>query len=388
LILLVYYRKEILNSVSKKRIIVSVTSDIVSDNRVKKVCDTLCKMGFEILLAGRKLPQSIPVLDRQYPVVRFRLLFNKGFLFYSCYNIRLLWFLLFSGFDLLLSNDLDTLPANMIAAKIKGKPVVYDSHEYFTETPELIIRSFVRRFWLTLEQFLVPHLKYAYTVCDPIAKIYFEKYGVRFHVVRNFSKSLEFLQVKEIEYAGKKISGSDNIILYQGALNTGRGLEYAIMAMKHVSDACLVIAGDGDIKDELENLVMQEGLSDRVKFLGRLTVEELAKVTPEAKIGISVEEDMGLSYRYALPNKLFDYIQALVPVVVTDLPEMSAIVRKYNIGEVTPTLNPEDLAAIFNRMLHENIKREEYLRNIKIAAGELTWENEEKKIVEIFSPFL
>jgi glycosyltransferase involved in cell wall biosynthesis len=388
LIFSVYYRKHILNSVSKKRIIVSVTSDIVSDNRVKKVCDTLYKMGFDIILAGRKLPQSIKVLDRNYPVVRFRLPFTKGFLFYSCYNIRLLWFLMFSGFDLLLSNDLDTLPANLIAAKIKGKPVVYDSHEYFTETPELINRSFVRKFWLTLEQFLVPHLKYAITVCDPIAKIYFEKYGVKFHVVRNFSKSLNFKTGREIEYTAKNIFGRDDIILYQGALNAGRGLEYAIMAMQHVREACLVIAGDGDIKNELENLVVREGLTGRVKFIGRLTSEELAKYTPGAKIGISVEEDLGLSYHYALPNKLFDYIQSLVPVVVTDLPEMSAIVRKYNIGEVTPSLIPEELAAIFNRMLRDDIKREEYRRNLKIAAEELTWENEEKKIVRIFSRFL
>ncbi|MFW6257577.1 MAG: glycosyl transferase group 1, partial [Prolixibacteraceae bacterium] len=123
---------------SKKRIVVSVTNDLVSDNRVHKVCSTLVKMGFDVLLAGRELPNSIKTGERSYSTKRFRLLFNKGPLFYVGYNFRLLLFLLFRKFDLLLSNDLDTLTANFLAAKIKNKPLIYDSHEYFTEVPELV----------------------------------------------------------------------------------------------------------------------------------------------------------------------------------------------------------------------------------------------------------
>ncbi|MCA1760901.1 MAG: hypothetical protein LC658_14130, partial [Bacteroidales bacterium] len=122
---------------AKKRIIVSVTSDLVSDNRVHKTCTTLGEMGFEVLLVGRKLAGSQPLSPRNYQTKRIKLFFNKGPLFYACFNFRLFCLLLFSKCDLLLSNDLDTLPANFLASKLKNKPLVYDSHEFFTEVPEL-----------------------------------------------------------------------------------------------------------------------------------------------------------------------------------------------------------------------------------------------------------
>ncbi|HKI90270.1 MAG TPA: glycosyltransferase, partial [Draconibacterium sp.] len=174
---------------NKIRIIVSVTNDLVTDNRVHKVCTTLTNMGFCVLLIGRKLKRSLPIQTREYSTKRFHLQFKKGPLFYAEYNFRLYCFLLFSNFDILLSNDLDTLPANFLISKFLKKPLVYDSHEYFTEVPELVHRPKVKRIWEWLEQKMVPQIKYAYTVCDSIAKIYTEKYGVAFKVVRNIPVS-------------------------------------------------------------------------------------------------------------------------------------------------------------------------------------------------------
>lgn len=367
----------------KKRIIVSVTNDLVCDNRVNKVCSTLSDMGFDILCIGRKLPGSPEFTPQNYKIRRFRLLFNKGPFFYACYNCRLFCFLLFSRFDLLLANDLDTLPANYIISRTKKKPLVYDSHEYFTEVPELIDRPKVKLFWEWLERKMVPRLEHAYTVCDSIAKIYTEKYNTVFHVVRNVS-SVRF----SVDDESSSRNVTPKIILYQGAVNAGRGLRQAVLSMKLVEGANLVIAGDGDKRTDIENLIKQEGLGEKVKFLGRLPFEELEKLTPLASIGLSVEEDTGLNYHYALPNKLFDYIASLVPVVVSDLPEMAGIVRKYNIGMVTSSLQPEKLAVIFQEMLNNRKKREIWIRNLRKAALELTWENEEKKLKKIFRPFL
>ncbi len=202
--------------------------------------------------------------------------------------------------------------ANFAASKVKQKPLVYDSHKYFTEVPELIHRPRIQKIWQRLEQMMLPKIKTAYTVCDSIAKIYSEKYGVPFKVVRN----LPFAQpVPDIE---TKENREEKIILYQGAVNIGRGLKQAILAMHFIENAKLIIAGDGDIKDELEQLVINENLQNKVEFKGQLPLEELAKLTPQADLGLSIEEDLGLNYRYALPNKLFDYIQAQVPVLVTN----------------------------------------------------------------------
>ena len=339
-------------------------------------------MGFDILLVGRKLPSSLPVVERNYKTKRFKLLFIKGPFFYALFNIRLFIFLTFSKFYILLSNDLDTLPANFLASKIRNKPLVYDSHEYFTEVPELIGRKRVKKTWEWIERMIVPKLKHAFTVCNSIATIYNEKYGTRFNVIRN-------LPVTETGFSKTvKSKISEKIILYQGAVNIGRGLEQAILAMKYIENAKLVIAGDGDIKVHLENLVKTENLQNKVEFTGRLSIEKLSELTPQADLGLSIEEDLGLNYRYALPNKLFDYIQAQVPVLITNLPEMAAIVHQYQIGSITDSLEPRKLADKIRDALYNAEKIKTWKNNLPVAAKELTWENEERIIHQIFSVFL
>lgn len=366
---------------NQKKIIVSVTSDLASDNRVHKVCTTLTNMGFRVLLVGRKLPKSLPLQTRGYSTKRFRLFFKKGPFFYAEFNCKLFCFLLFSNFDVLLSNDLDTLPANFLISKFINKPLAYDSHEYFTEVPELIHRPRVKHIWEWLEKKMLPKIKYAYTVCDSIANMYNKKYSTPFRVVRNVPMS--FIPEKQ-----PTKQTAEKIILYQGAINIGRGLEQAILAMRYTEDTKLIIIGDGDIKPQLKKLVEKENLQNKVEFTGRLPLEELMKHTSQADLGLSIEEDIGLNYRFALPNKLFDYIQAQVPVLVTNLPEMDAIVKKYNIGETTSSLEPEKLAKKITEALNNQDKRKRWKQNLKIAAQELTWENEEKVIHGIFSKFL
>lgn len=370
-----------LKPAARKRVIVSVTNDLVSDNRVHKVCSTLHNMGFSVTLAGRQLPHSLEPEKRVYHTRRFRLPFNKGPFFYGCYNFRLLVYLLFNRFDVLLSNDLDTLPANFLAARIKSKPLVYDSHEYFTEVPELLHRPLVKKIWGQLEKWMVPDADAAYTVCDSIARIYTGKYNIPFKVIRNLPLSAAH---NDEDDPGDK----ENIILYQGAVNAGRGLDKAIRAVSLLENVKLVIAGDGDKKTELENLVKEEGLSEKVEFKGKLPIEQLTKLTPKALIGLSIEEDIGLNYHFALPNKLFDYIQAHVPVLVSNLPEMAAVVSQYGIGEVISDSEPQNLARVIKEMLENKVKRRIWKENLKKASHELVWEREEPALQQIFSPFL
>lgn len=364
----------------KKQIIVSVTNDLVSDNRVHKVCKSLERIGFKVLLVGRKLKNSQPI-NRSYQTHRMHLLFTKGACFYAEYNFRLFLFLTFRKADVLLANDLDTLTANYLASKIKQTPLVYDSHEYFTEVPELIDRPRVKQIWEWLESKMLPQLKYCYTVCNSIADMYNKKYGTAFKVVRN-------IPLKHSKTAIKKKNTPKKIILYQGAVNIGRGLEQAIKAMHFVDNAQLIIAGDGDIKKQLEELTICEKLEDKVHFTGRLTIDELEQLTPTADLGLSIEEDLGLNYRYALPNKLFDYIRAGVPVLVSNLPEMKAIVEKYKIGDISSSHDPKQLATAFKEALNNSEKRKAWKNNLRQASEELTWENEEKVLTGIFAELL
>jgi hypothetical protein len=112
----------------KGQLIVSVTNDLVTDNRVSKVCDFLISEGFSVTLVGRKVKTSLPITGRNYRTKRFNLIFNKGPLFYLEYNFRLFFYLFFRKATILVSNDLDTLLANFLVSKVKNVKLVYDTH--------------------------------------------------------------------------------------------------------------------------------------------------------------------------------------------------------------------------------------------------------------------
>jgi glycosyltransferase involved in cell wall biosynthesis len=365
-----------------KKISLSVINDLVTDNRVHKVAVSLQKMGFEPVLVGRLLPESQSV-DRSYATHRMKLLFRKGPLFYFEYNFRLFFYLLKLAPDVLVANDLDTLPANFLVSRIRRKPLIYDSHEYFTEVPELIGRPVVRAIWTWLERMFVPKVQSAYTVCESIAEVYRDLYKVDFKVVRNLPVCSQIEKQKHQE----KVDGQPKIILYQGAMNLGRGIEAAIRAMPFVDNAELWLAGDGDITLQLQEMVYDLELDEKVKFLGRLPLHQLHKVTFQADLGISLEEDLGLNYRFALPNKLFDYIQAGVPVLVSNLPEMRRVVDHYQIGAIAETHQRKDLAELMKTALFDREKINFWKQNLLQAAAELCWENEEEVLLDIYLPY-
>ena len=357
-----------------KRILISVTNDLTTDQRVEKTCEVLSEIGYDVLLVGRKLKKSLPI-QRNYKTIRFRLLFNKGFLFYAEFNIRLFIFLLFTKKDLLFSNDLDTLLPNYIIGKLQNKKLVFDSHELFSEIPELVNKQQVKNVWLFLEKTIIPKLQNVITVSDSIKNHYHNLYGISAIVIRNIPKIKKISQRNfEIDAKGKKV------ILYQGSVNIGRGIELMIDTMTLLDEYLFIVIGDGDILEQLNEKVSNLSLHNKVKFLGKKTPEELKELTPNATIGMSLEEDLGLNYRYALPNKVFDYLHANVPVIVADLPEMRSLIKKHPIGEILTERTPKTLAKIIIYMTNISYEKE-----LKTAKKELNWSKEKEKLISIFS---
>ncbi|WP_435414683.1 glycosyltransferase [Polaribacter aestuariivivens] len=360
-----------------KRIIVSVTNDLTTDQRVEKVCNSLKENGYEILLIGRILKNSEPI-DRNYTTKRFKLFFNTGFLFYAEFNLKLFFFLLFSKKDILLSNDADTLLPNYLISKFQNKKLVFDSHELFSEIPELVKRPRVKKIWLAIENKIIPKLKNNYTVCDSIANHYQKKYNTTFETILNLphKKNIE-KDVLNFETHQRKI------ILYQGAINIGRGLELMIETMNYLNNHMLIIIGNGDIFNALKTTVSQNKLNNKIVFLDKIIPEKLHKITPLADLGFSLEEDLGLNYRYALPNKIFDYIQAEVPVIVSNLPEMKKIITAYSVGEIIKKREPKTLANQIKKILEKDFSTE-----LKKAKKNLIWQSQEDKLLAIFKNVL
>ena len=365
-----------------KKVTISVSSDLCTDQRVHKVATTLQSMGFDVLLIGRLLPGSMPIV-RKYRYKRMKMLFHSEIWFYMEYNIRLLFLLIFSRSDVYLSNDLDTLLPNFIVAKLKDKTLVYDSHEMFCEGPELQGRKLVQSIWKKIEKSIVPRLDYVYTVSESIANNYNKRYKVNFKVIRNIPKLVKKrTEVKQFNFLNKKI------ILYQGVMNPGRGLEEVISAMQFIDSAVLVIIGFGKVEGDLKNLVRERNLEDKVVFYGKVPLEDLFSYTIQADIGLVLEKPLGLSFTYSLPNKLFDYIHAGVPIIASPLVEIRRIMSEADIGVIIESYEPKYLANKINLMLENKESIALWKKNMLKLSKNLNWEIESIKIKKLFAKLL
>ncbi len=365
-----------------QRIVVSVINDLVTDQRVHKVCSTLVDMGFEVVLIGRKLPHSKPI-SRNYKTIRMRLLFKRKFLFYAEFHFRLFFKLLFIKKDILLANDLDTLLPNFLISKLFGKKLVYDSHELFTEIAELNNRPTIRKVWLAVEEYIFPTLKNVYTVNDSIADFYQKKYAVDVKIIRNIAPKL---RNKTIDIAlANKIKGNQKMLILQGSgINMERGAEEAIQMMLYLEDTILYIIGGGDIFENLKELTNTLNLHGKVYIKDKMPYEALMEYTKIADLGLSLDKGTNLNYEYSLPNKIFDYIQAQIPVLVSNRKEVAKLVNSENIGLVIDSHKPKALADAVKRIFADTEQYATWKKNLQNAANRYHWEKEREKLNVIY----
>lgn len=363
---------------NKKKIFVAVTNDISTDYRVHKICNYLISKKYNVFVYGRILPNTIPV-QRKYKIVRKTHLFNNNFLFYAEYNIRLFFFLIFRKYDYILANDLDTLPACFFVSKLKNIALVYDSHELFSESVELQGRKFVKGFWQKLEDFFLPRIKNSYTVSQSIVDFYNDKYQNKMGLIRNIPLKKDVLKVQKVSFPTK-----NKTILYQGVLNPGRGIKPMIKALKYIEDLDLIIIGYGKVEQELKNFVIKHQLNNRVYFLGRVDRDKLFNYTKQATLGMVLEEPLGLSFQFSLPNKLFDYIHAEIPIIAGRLPEISRIINDFKVGVLVDDYEPETIAKTIHNLLKDKTLLSKIKNNQQKAKEVLCWEIESKKLDKFF----
>ena len=361
-----------------KSVLVAITSDIVTDMRVMKVVRFLRSQGYitEIICVKR----SGLEWNNEVVALRMNMLIKRTALFYLFFNIRLFIHGLFRRTDIILSNDLDTLPAARLLGWIKAAPVVYDSHEFFTESVGLVDRRFVRKVWLTLEKNLVPGVAAAYTVSEPIAQAYYNRYGVQFSVIRNYPQLVDFPQSAEsILLTDKKF------ILYQGVFNPCRSLPQLIESMQWIDDEYdLVLVGYGELENELRRLTKLFKVENRVIFVGRLKYDDMMQYTYKATLGIALEESCGLSFHYSLPNKVFDYVAAGLPFISLGTPLVKQLIDEHQIGIITESNSPSSLSEEINSILHDADRLQNIMSAQRDARSLFSWENELSKLSVLF----
>jgi len=366
-----------------KKIVFTVTNDLVYDQRMQKISRSMVGAGYTVQLIGRQRKASPPLSNEPYQQTRLTCFFNKGKLFYLEYNLRLFIYLLFTKFDAACAIDLDTIIPIYYAGKIKGAKLAYDAHEYFTEVPEVIRRPSVQKVWKWVERTYVPKFNLIYTVSPTLATMFAAQYHKPVEVIMNVPVNGIQMTDNGTQTLVSRPSSLAPYLLYQGALNEGRGLEHLIEAMQQIN-CKLLLAGEGDLSAQLRAQVKQLKLEDKVEFLGYIKPEHLKQITAQAYIGINLLENKGLSYYYSLSNKFFDYIHASVPQVCIGFPEYKTLNDTYNVAVLTQSCAVNEIKQAVERLLTDNDLYLSLQKNCEVCSRKLNWQVEEKKLIRLY----
>ena len=369
---------------SGKKIVMVVTSDLATDQRVHRHAELLTSNGYDLTVIGRKKRDSIAFHPSEYKVIRLSSMIEKGWFFYMSYNLKLFWYLLFHRAPVIWSNDLDTLLPSYLVSQLRSNVLIYDTHEYYTGVPELLDRPIIRSFWVSLERWILPKIKFGLTVSDSVAQRYQKEYGINLTTIRN----IPAISAQQNSTAATNYPlPLTPFIIYQGVLNKDRGLEELIIAMQWLENYSLVIIGKGDLEQSLKQLVNELNLSARIVFLGLLKPSELRMVTPKALVGVSIEKPSNPNYIMCLPNKLFDYIQAGIPVVAYPHPEIKNIIDTYECGTYIHSHDPQQMALqLKNIIASKSIN--EWKEASRKASLVLNWESEKEILMSWFEEAL
>ncbi len=341
-----------------------------------RMSHAFCDKKWDVKLIGILKKSSLECKDDRIIIERLRVYPESGWLFYTLMNWRFFWKAISSKSNYYLSVDLDTLPALRLASLIKGKPLIWDCHEIYTQIPELYSRPLVKQIWVNLERFFTPNLKRVIAVTGGVA-LYLKRFNVDPMVIHNYPRYREL-----VVFFTQKIQSKT--ILFQGFLNEGRCLDILVKSISFIPEPyCLEIIGDGVLKEELENLVKSEKLGARIRFTGLVTPEELVKKTESAFIGISLLDREHGNSMVSLANKNLDYIMARLPGVTMDFHEYRSINEKWPVAILLEMASPETVSKAINRLIADPELYKNMVIACEAASQVLNWENESQKLYEI-----
>ncbi|MEB5567327.1 glycosyltransferase [Mammaliicoccus sciuri] len=288
--------------------------------------------------------------------------------------------------DIYHANDLNTLPQAIVCSKLrlKPKPLIYDSHEVQSDrtgyNPKTIkrIESFMLKF---VDQMIVEN--------HTRAKYNEDIYGFYPKTLYNYSEKYNIEEKPQINLHKKiSINEDDKILLYQGGLQQGRGLELLIEAMDEIEKGHLLFIGGGKLTQTLKEQAEASKQADRIHFLDKVPFQELPSYTREAYLGFQVLQNICFNHYSASSNKLFEYMMAHVPVISCDFPEIKKVVEETNTGLVVDSHKASEIANAVNQLVKDTSLRNQLSENTKQAKEIYNWNNEKSKLLEVYNQFV
>ncbi|WP_156290919.1 glycosyltransferase [Oceanobacillus salinisoli] len=289
------------------------------------------------------------------------------------------------NYDIYHSNDLNTMPQGWVSAKwrLKKKPLIYDSHEVQTSRT-----GYDSPWYKRFELFFINRMDSMIVENDTRAKYNEDLYGFYPHVLHNYP-SLEIQQTEEKVnlHAMLGLPSDEKILLYQGGIQAGRGLEKLIEAYPLFNEGTLVYIGDGKIKEKLQQMVKERNLEDKIRFIPKVPVRDLPKYTKNAYLGFQVLNNINFNHWSASSNKLFEYMMNEVPVVACDFPEIKKVIEESEVGVTVDPHNPKEIAKGVNYILRNPDKRDLYSKNCKEARLQYNWELEQNNLLKVYQKY-
>ena len=321
------------------------------------------------------IPWLIPVLLVLY------LLQKSRFLRYAIYNsfgiVRMTRAARQRQYDIMHANDLNTLP-QAILAKRQAK-VVYDSHEVQTD------RTGYGKGQGILERILLRFVDRTMVENDTRADYHQQLYGSRPTVLHNYPFYQETIPAARSLHTELGLDHAEPILLYQGGIQEGRGLERLIEAMPSVTNGTLLFVGDGKIKTHLQRLAAESSARERIYFIDKVPLNQLPSYTAAATIGFQVLQNVCFNHYSASSNKLFEYMAALVPVVAADLPEIRRVVETEQVGLIVDVESPESIAQAVNRLIADDLLRNQMKSRAKEARRRYNWDEEKQHLLAVYA---
>ncbi|MGB5849437.1 MAG: glycosyltransferase [Ignavibacteriaceae bacterium] len=361
---------------SNKKVLITFLGNIDYDTRCYNLYNSFKVNGFDVSFTGFDwLTEDFKPVHGEVTIHKL----HKGFLSLSFY-LKFIWHIkpaLFSSrATIFFAEDIYTLPFAVIFGKLKRVKIIYDSRELYGFLAGLNERKFVQYFWKIVEKLFIKHADHIITTGSMDSDVLKEMYGVTNTVVlRNLPRFYKPEERTDLR-AQLRISKDQKIMLYQGVILKGRGIEKIFDILPEMSEFVFVLIGGGEFENYYKKLAVERKVINQVFFIGKFSQEDLPKLTPSADVGIALIENISKSYYYALPNKLFEYMMAEVPVVVSNLPQMKEIVDKFNVGFAIDPDNKDELITALENITSDEVQYKKFKQNCKIASKELNWENE------------
>jgi glycosyltransferase involved in cell wall biosynthesis len=291
------------------------------------------------------------------------------------------------------AHDLNVLPAAWIISRLTRARLVYDSHEIHQFSISMQVRPPLWRAacrWV--ECACVRTADAVITVNEACAKAIARIHRVARPIVLHNTPSLTERHARPRSGLRETIGAGpdDPVAIYCGGLSPNRGIEQAIRAIALVPRAKLALLGYGDLQylDSLRRLASRIGVDGRVHFVPPVGALEVSAMMREANVSLVLIQDIGLSYRFSSPNKLFESVHAGLPIVGSDLPEIRRVLHKFGCGFAVPERDPEAIARAVKDILGDPVIRARLSEGARAAAAHLNWEIEETKLVGAYADLL